>query len=447
MRGAEESQVPSLELQERPQDPAYSQAGPEDGTSQELRPVDRGRDAWTVLMAGLVFEALFWGFPICFGVFQNYYSSLPEFQDDTGSVALIGTLAQGLSCLGAPFSAMLTKRFPKYQRQQLWVGWPLCIFGLLAASFTTTVNGLIITQGIMYGVGFVTLTYPIINMINEWWVARKGMAFGLISASSGVAGAFMPFVIESLLHRYGYRVTLRAYAVALAVLTGPLVPLFKARLPASERAALGRTDWAFLRKPLFWVYGCAILVQGLGFFFPVVFLPSFASSIGMPPINGALLVALMCIAQVLGQFAFGYISDKNLPVSFLAIVCCIAAAVASLTFWGLAKSMAFLAIFSLVYGFFGYGFGTMRVAMGRAVSDDPSTVLSTYSIFVFLQGIGNVVVGPVSAALMTASTEREHFAAGKYEGVVLLTSSSSVLAALIIGVWHGYHRLFRTLAH
>ncbi|OTA63148.1 MFS general substrate transporter [Hypoxylon sp. EC38] len=447
MRGTEESQVPSLELQERPQDLTYNDGGREGGSSQELKPVDRGRDAWTVLIAGLVFEALFWGFPICFGVFQNYYSGLPEFQEDTGNIALIGTLAQGLACLGAPFSAMLTKKFPKYQRQQIWLGWPLCIFGLLAASFTTTVEGLIGTQGIMYGIGFVTLTYPIINMINEWWVARKGMAFGLISASSGVSGAFMPFVIEALLHRYGYRVTLRACAVALAVLTGPLVPLLKTRLPASEHAALGRMDWAFLKKPLFWIYGCAILVQGLGFFFPVVFLPSFAASIGIPPINGALLVALMAIAQVLGQFAFGYLSDKNLPVSFLAIICCIAAAIASLTFWGLAKSMALLAVFSLVYGFFGYGFGTMRVAMGRAVSDDPSTVFSTYSIFVFLQGIGNVIVGPVSAALMTSSTEQERFAAGKYEGVVILTSSSSVLAAIIIAVWHGYHRLFSTIAH
>ncbi|KAI1103895.1 MFS general substrate transporter [Jackrogersella minutella] len=435
-----------VELQEQSLNSSRDDVVSERGPSQELKPVDRGRDAWTVLIAGLVFEALFWGYPMCFGVFQNYYSGLPEFQSDTTNIAFIGTLAQGLPTLGAPFSALLTKRFPRYQRQQIWIGWPMCIFGLLAASFTSSVNGLIGTQGIMYGVGFVTLTYPIVNMINEWWVARKGMAFGLISASSGVTGAFLPFVMEYLLQRYGYRTTLRICAVALAVLTAPLIPLLKARLPASDRAALRRTDWAFLKRPLFWIYGSAIFVQGIGFFFPIVFLPSYAASIGIPPINGALLVALMSVAQVLGQFAFGYISDKNLPVSFLTSLCCVAAAVASFTFWGLAKSMALLAVFSLVYGFFGFGFGTMRVAMGRAVSDDPSTVLSTYSIFVCLQGIGNILVGPVSAALMSTSTERERYAVGKYGGVVLLTSSSSVLAALIIGVWHGYQRLFSTMA-
>ncbi|KAI1383612.1 MFS general substrate transporter [Hypoxylon trugodes] len=443
MHSAAESQTSPIELEELSLNRNNDDVGPERGPSQELKPVDRGRDAWVVLIAALVFEALFWGFPMCFGVFQNYYSTLPEFRSDSANIALIGTLAQGIPCLGAPFSAVFTKRFSKYQRQQIWVGWPLCIFGLLGASFTTSVGGLIGTQGIMYGLGFVTFTYPIVNMINEWWVARKGMAFGLISASSGVTSTFMPFVIEALLQKYGYRITLRAYAVALAILTAPLIPLLKPRLPPSERATLARADWAFITRPLFWIYGLAILVQGLGFFFPVVFLPSYATFLGLSPINGALLLALMAIAQVLGQFAFGYISDKNLPVSFLAIICCIATALASSTLWGLSKSMGLLAVFSLIYGFFGFGFGTMRVAMGRAVSDDPATVFSTYSIFVFLQGIGGIIVGPVSAALITSSTDRAQFGAGKYGGVVILTSSSAVLAALIIGMWHSCKHLIR----
>lgn len=34
---------------------------PDDIPSQSLEPVDQGRRAWTVLIAGVVFEALFWG--------------------------------------------------------------------------------------------------------------------------------------------------------------------------------------------------------------------------------------------------------------------------------------------------------------------------------------------------------------------------------------------------
>ncbi|KAJ8098320.1 MFS general substrate transporter [Lipomyces tetrasporus] len=444
MRTSDERPAPQeFELQLRSQDLGHEHGDPQEPSSsqQELKPVDQGRDAWVVLIAGFVFEAVFWGFPMCFGVFQNYYSHVPEFKYDSAKIPLVGTLAQALYYLGAPFSAVLTKLFPKFQRQQIWVGWSLCIVSLLTASFTTSVNGLIGTQGLLYGLGFVTLTYPIISMLNEWWVARKGMAFGLISASSGATGTVMPFIIESLLTKYGHRTTLRASALAMAFLTAPLLPLFRGRLPPSQFASLSRADWAFLKRPLFWIYGSSILVQGLGFFFPVVFLPSYAASIDISPIKGALLLALMSIAQVLGQFAFGYMSDKNLSVSFLAIACCVAAATASFILWGLAKSMPFLTVFSLIYGFFGFGFGTMRVAMGRAASGDPATVFAIYAMYVFLQGVGNVLVGPISAALISGAVTRERFGAGKYGGIVILTGTSSIVAALVISIWHCYQGL------
>jgi len=86
---------------------------------QQLDPVDGGFPAWRVLIGGFVFEALLWGFPISFGVFQDYYSTLPQFAGNK-NIALIGTIAQGCCYLGAPFSAALTKRFPRYQRHIIW---------------------------------------------------------------------------------------------------------------------------------------------------------------------------------------------------------------------------------------------------------------------------------------------------------------------------------------
>ncbi|CAK7213185.1 hypothetical protein SBRCBS47491_001716 [Sporothrix bragantina] len=441
---ATETQLAPLELQSLPNfgsprtDDARSRS--EETLIHHLEPVDRGRDAWMVLIAGFVFEALFWGFPMSFGVFQDYYASLPEFEEDAGSIATIGTVAQALCYLGAPISALLTKRFPKYRRHQIWLSWPFCILGLLAASFASSVPVLIVTQGVMYGLGFVILTYPIISMINEWWVARKGMAFGLISAASGATGAVMPFIMTALLERYGYRITLRACAVAMVFLTGPLIPLLKSRLPASDQAQLARTEWSFLRNPLFWVYGTAILTQGLGFFFPVNFLPTYATSMGISTTGGALLLSLVSIAQVLGQFAVGYLSDKSLPVSLLATVCCTTASVASFTLWGFSKSLAQLIPFSLIYGFFAFGFSTMRVGMGREVGGDP---LATYAIYVFLQGVGNILVGPISVALTTRPVSLQEYGCGKYGSMVLLTGASSLLATIFIAGWH----LYRVFVH
>lgn len=343
-------------------------------------------------------------------------------------------MAQGLYYLGAPFAALATKLFPKHQRHQIWIGWPFCILGLVAASYTSTFGGLVATQGVMYGFGFVTLSYPIISMLNEWWIARKGMAFGLISSASGLAGIAMPFLIDSLLHRYGHRTTLRALAVGMALLTAPLIPFLKGRLPPTETSTMATTNWSFLHQPLFWIYGLATLIQGLGFFFPAVYLPSYAAAIGLNSTQGALLIATMCIAQVLGQFAFGYLSDTKTPVRVLATACCLMSTIAALVLWGFAKSETLLVIFSLVYGFFSYGFGTMRVAMGTEVCNDPSLAVAMYAVFVFLQGVGNVLVGPISAALLSKEIQIVSYGVSGYSSLIVFVGICMFASAAIIGL-------------
>ncbi len=61
------------------------------------------------------------GFPLSFGVFQDYYSRLPQFAGDP-YISVIGTVASGVSYLGAPFVIPVIRRYPNYQRQMIWVG-------------------------------------------------------------------------------------------------------------------------------------------------------------------------------------------------------------------------------------------------------------------------------------------------------------------------------------
>jgi hypothetical protein len=51
----------SLEFSSRQQGHNEENIDLEEVSPQELKPVDGGRDAWTVLIAGFIFEAIFWG--------------------------------------------------------------------------------------------------------------------------------------------------------------------------------------------------------------------------------------------------------------------------------------------------------------------------------------------------------------------------------------------------
>ena len=213
----------------------------------------------------------------------------------------------------------------------------------------------------MYGAGFILFYYPILSMVNEYWIVRRGFAYGLLCSASGVSGAAMPFAVEKLLQEYGYPTTLRAVAIGLFVITGPLIPLLKPRLPETGASAPARTDWSFLRSSLFWTYSLSNFAMGMGYFFPSLYMPSYALASGMSSTQGALLLALMAVSQVVGQTSFGYLSDRRVSINVLAGCSSVVAAVAVYACWGLARSFGVLIAFALIYGFFGAGYTALWV--------------------------------------------------------------------------------------
>lgn len=268
-------------------------------------------------------------------------------------------------------------------------------------------------------------------MVNEYWIARRGMAYGVLCGASGVSGSVMPFILQALLAKYGYRTTLRAVAVALTLITGPFIPLLKGRLPPSERATIPKINWSFFRSPLFWMYSVSNLLQGFGYFFPSLYLPSYATSVGLSGKIGALLLALMGVFQVGGQFLFGFLSDHKVPVNVLACLSTIVAAIACLTLWGLSKSLPVLIIFAIVYGFFGAGFTATWARMSTAITDDVTAGPIVFTLLNFGKGIGNVLAGPIGGTLVSISKSTETPSLS-YRWVIVFTAVSMFASALTI---------------
>ncbi|KAI9151428.1 major facilitator superfamily domain-containing protein [Paramyrothecium foliicola] len=309
------------------------------------------------------------------------------------------------------------------------VGWPICIMGLALGSFASTLEVLILTQGVAYGLGFLLFYYPILNMVNEYWIARRGMA-------SGVSGSIMPFVLQALLAKYGHRTTLRAVAVGLALVTGPPIPLLKGRLPPPERGSAPKTNWAFIRSPLFWMYSVSNLLQGLGYFFPSLHLPSYAVALNLGTKNGALLLAIMSVSQVGGQFVFGLLSDRKAPLDALACISTIVAAIACLAMWKVAESFAVLIAFPIIYGFFGAGFTAIWARMSTTITDDVTTVPIVFSLFNFGKGIRNVLAGPLGGLLILKATGVETPQSISYRWVIVFTSVCMFASACTICLRH-----------
>ena len=369
-----------------------------------LPPVDKGRDAWLCLAGCFFIEALVWGFPFSFGVFQQYYSTHLPFSSEPNGIAIVGTSATGLMYLSAPFVFTLMQRYPQYRRHMNIAGMPVAVTALIASSFATRTWHLILTQGILYGVGGMLFYTPTIVFLEEWFVRYRGLAFGVMWAGTGFAGVTIPFFLAAALEKWGWQTALRIWACAFTALSAPLLWFVRPRVPVARSTIGGRRkmDLKFLKSPVFLVPEIASAVQGLGYFIPSLYLPSYASDLGFDPIVGTLSVALMNAASVAGTIIVGYLIDR-LHVTTVVGLVTVPTLVAVFVFWGLGVSVPTLIIFSILYGVAAGGFSTSWTGVVQEVqAKEPGG--DTGIIFGFLaaaRGIGAVASGPLSEAILS----------------------------------------------
>ncbi|KAL8790614.1 MAG: hypothetical protein Q9213_000461 [Squamulea squamosa] len=401
-----------------------------------LPQADRGKDAWLFLAGCFMVEALIWGFPFSFGVFQEYYSTHEPFKSKPSGIAVIGTSSTGIMYLSCPVLFAVFKRWPQVRRSCTLVGLAINAVAVVAASFATEVPHLIITQGVLYAIGGVMIYCPTILFLDEWFVRRKGLAFGMMWAGTGVSGVVLPFIMSGLLTRFGFRITLRAYAVALVVLALPLLYFVRPRLPLAQTSLQRRLDLNFLRTSIFWIPQAANIVQGLGYFIPNIYLPTYAMSQGMTGTEGTLMLALVNMGVVFGAIWAGALTDR-MHVSSVMAICSLGAALAVFVFWGLAVSLPILYLFSLLYGLTAGGFSASYTGIVSRVKDQV-TAADTGMIFGFLaagRGIGAVASGPLSEALLRLQAWKGEAKLGYGTGYGSLIVFTGITAAVGGASW------------
>ena len=126
---------------------------------------------------------------------------------------------------GAPVVSYILHRWHHTRRFSSAIGLIISTVALVTASFADTVWELILTQGLLYGIGGSLLYNPMIFYLDGWFDRRKGLAFGILWAGTGISGTVMPLIIDWVLQNYGLIITLRAWAIGMVCLN-PLLMLW-----------------------------------------------------------------------------------------------------------------------------------------------------------------------------------------------------------------------------
>ena len=211
----------------------------------------------------------------------------------------------------------------------------------------------------------------------------------------------MPFLMNWGLERYGFRTILHIWAIALVVGQIGLLRFVKPRIPFSASSQPRRFNFRFLQSQTFWVLELGTIAQGLGYFIPGIYLPTYARSAGLSAVAGTVLVALANAASVFGTILLGTCIDR-FHVTTVIFISTVGATLSIFFLWGFAVSLPVLCIFSLVYGLFAGGYSTTNTGVLKEFQSQDRSA-DAGMIFGFLgagRGIGNVIAGPLSAALV-----------------------------------------------
>jgi MFS family permease len=231
--------------------------------------------------------------------------------------------------LMGPFAGALMQRLGV--RRTTLVALGLLAAGVGLATLVTRPWQLVLAWGVVVGIGSGMAALVLgATVVNRWFVARRGLAMGLLTASASTGQlVFLP-LLASIIERHGWRPAVLLVAGA-AALAAPLVALLLRErpgdvglapygaggaapmAPASTRPV--RTALAALAEGMrsrdFWLLAATFVICGASTngLIGTHLVPA-AHDHGIPEVRAASLLALMGVFDILGTTGAGWMSDR-----------------------------------------------------------------------------------------------------------------------------------------
>ena len=167
----------------------------------------------------------------------------------------------------------------------------------------------------------------------------------------------------------------------------------------------------------------------------MLYIPTFAASIGLPAFSGPVALALYSISTFGGCLLLGSLVD-HLHVCTIILLSTLGQLVAIFVFWGLANGQVLLYLFAVLYGVFGGAAFALwpgcTLAIRKAIPRCHVDTGFVLSLLTAGKGLGSVVSGPLSTALLHSGWHvRAKFAYGSDFGALIVFTGVSAMLGVI----------------
>ncbi|EXJ72972.1 uncharacterized protein A1O5_04121 [Cladophialophora psammophila CBS 110553] len=401
-----------------------------------MRPVSRKRQ--TVILFCAFFDVFITiGLNQAYGVFLNYYLAEGSSSKDPflppgevsskAMLAFVGTLAAGLTWGGSIVVNPLMARV-KDPRWLTGSGAVLIGIGYVLASFCHKVWQLLLTQGLIYGIGTSLMYFPVLAVAPEYFDAHRGSAMGFILSAAGVGGLIYAPAARALLAQMGAAWTLRIFGLVNFALCIPIVLGTPPSRSLVKRPTL--VDIRLAKRPTFILQATAAMAQAAGNLVPLTFLPEFSTRLGYTAAFGAALLSINNAVNTISRIAMGFIADIAGRQNTL-VLSVLGSAITVVAFWlssAYGDDMGLWITFVVTYGLFAGGYNSLF----------PTTVIEVFGaqayasvngFIYFIRGLGAFWGSPVGGALVADDKHPQAFITLIwYDFGLLMLSSICVMA-------------------
>lgn len=149
--------------------------------------VPDGGWGWLVAGAFFIVEVFTYGVIKSFGIFLN--DLMHEFDETNSRVSWIISICVFVMTFTAPLSTVLSNKFG-YQPVVILGGFLICL-GTICTAFTSCINQIYITIGIVSGLGYCLTFLPTVTILSQYFDKRRPLVTSI--ASTGESFAIFAF--------------------------------------------------------------------------------------------------------------------------------------------------------------------------------------------------------------------------------------------------------------
>lgn len=202
---------------------------------------------------------------------------------------------------------------------------------------------------------------PIVMLMSNWFVEKRGLAIGLAFAGSGISSMLVTPLTTTLIESMGWQQSFRVLGLIFFVLT--IIPMvlfirvrpedrglmaFGATKESQAAAQTGYTSGQALRSPAFWLIGAAMFLTGFAFMGIQSNVIPFLTDMGHSAAFAAQVFAILMGVELFGKLIMGAIYDKKGMKFGNVYICGLFFCSALLLFF--AKSPAVCILFAVFFG-------------------------------------------------------------------------------------------------